>query len=380
MRFVWIFFALLATGNCLFSQAPIAGLSVDSLFTASNLGNWRVYIRNSSTGSPTNWSYWVTSTSCPTPFCPTYGGYTTTNPHAGTMVLVQPPAWPVFRFWQIVSNAWGADTTYVDATIDCSQLSGGIVLQTHFDTSSHPQITVTASSNIDHQMVETSIYGDGLVTPQRHSFFGYVIDTLLLPGPVRACGHFYNSNCYIQRLKCDTINIPCWRPPFVDLQHVSSGLQAVFTDSVIATDGASWLWEFGDGDTSHSATTTMSHTYANPGTYNACLTVIDTCGTTTICANVQVLGTGLNDLYSIKINLSPNPSDGKFLVSGKAISGSQVAYQILDMHAHVLATGILPLNGADLHEELAVGLAQGIYFIRFHDNLGGSKVLKLVIK
>lgn len=295
------------------------------------------------------------------------------------MMLVQPPVPTVFRFWQIVSNAFGADTTYTDANIDCSNLVGGIALELVFDTSAHPTIEVSARSNIHHQIIETSIYGDGLVTPARHSFYDYVIDTLLLPGLVRACGHYYNSNCYIQTLKCDTINIPCWRPPVVDLHHVSNGLQAVFTDSVIATDGAAWLWDFGDGDTSHSASATMSHSYSNPGSYNACLTVGDTCGTTTVCNTVHVIGAGLKDLHVIKIDISPNPNDGRFVVSGKALSGSQLTYQIQDMQSQILAAGTLPHNGADLHQELEVHLSQGIYLICFNDDFGGRKVQKLVV-
>lgn len=48
----------------------------------------------------------------------------------------------------------------------------------------------------------------------------------------------------------------------------------------------SWLWDFGDGNSSTQQN--PNHTYANAGTYNICLTVTDACGTDSSCSTLQV--------------------------------------------------------------------------------------------
>lgn len=66
-----------------------------------------------------------------------------------------------------------------------------------------------------------------------------------------------------------------------------SQLAAFFTD--MSSGGAtisSWLWDFGDGNTSTSQS--PNHNYAAAGVYTVCLTITDSCGSDSSCHNVSV--------------------------------------------------------------------------------------------
>lgn len=75
-----------------------------------------------------------------------------------------------------------------------------------------------------------------------------------------------------------------------------SSLTSTFTDASIVGPGATYLWDFGDGNTSTMMSPT--HTYAAAGTYTVCLTVTDGCGTNTVCNVVVVTCTAPTTAYS----------------------------------------------------------------------------------
>ncbi|HRP89176.1 MAG TPA: GEVED domain-containing protein [Edaphocola sp.] len=73
----------------------------------------------------------------------------------------------------------------------------------------------------------------------------------------------------------------------------------------------SYLWDFGDGDT--STLQNASHTYTPQGSaqvYTVCLTVSNECGEQQVCTNVTVDGTSIKDLNlsSDILKLYPNPT------------------------------------------------------------------------
>ena len=85
-----------------------------------------------------------------------------------------------------------------------------------------------------------------------------------------------------------------FEPPTANFTHITSNLQATFTDT--STDGSgtivSWAWYFGDG-VSTSTLQNPSHTYATPGTYPVYLTVTDDNGVTNLInKNVTVTSGG----------------------------------------------------------------------------------------
>ena len=86
-----------------------------------------------------------------------------------------------------------------------------------------------------------------------------------------------------------TSNTPCRDTFYKQITITSCNLQASFTASPVASNpltiifqstsigaapGDSILWTFGDGTATQSSSLNTSHTYASPGTYNACLRIV----------------------------------------------------------------------------------------------------------
>lgn len=91
---------------------------------------------------------------------------------------------------------------------------------------------------------------------------------------------------------CSVCNDLIMNPSFTD---VASCLDVDFTDVSTTSGGnfASVIWDFGDGTTMNGGVGgTVSHTYANPGTYNVCLTMLvyegDECCHETSCRTIVV--------------------------------------------------------------------------------------------
>jgi len=74
--------------------------------------------------------------------------------------------------------------------------------------------------------------------------------------------------------------------PVADFSSNTNNLSANFTET--STNAISYLWNFGDGNT--SATASPNHLYANGGNYNACLIVTDNCGKTDSICNIISVG------------------------------------------------------------------------------------------
>ncbi len=82
----------------------------------------------------------------------------------------------------------------------------------------------------------------------------------------------------------DSEAITLGNPPIATFIALPSALFASFINSSTSCPGAVYLWDFGDGGTSPAMNPT--HTYATPGTYTVCLTVIDAFGSNTTCQTV----------------------------------------------------------------------------------------------
>jgi len=65
--------------------------------------------------------------------------------------------------------------------------------------------------------------------------------------------------------------------PIFAMQNSSNEFSYTFSHDIVGRD---YLWDFGDGNTSMSSSSTVSHTYASQGAYQACLTVTNECGET----------------------------------------------------------------------------------------------------
>jgi PKD repeat protein len=85
-----------------------------------------------------------------------------------------------------------------------------------------------------------------------------------------------------------------------DFTYKSNWKQVQFTDSSL--NATSWLWDFGDGDT--STVQNPLHTYIQDGIYEVCLHVKNECGQNTNCDTISICHNPIsNYTYSTQKNL-----------------------------------------------------------------------------
>lgn len=104
-----------------------------------------------------------------------------------------------------------------------------------------------------------------------------------------------------------------------------------FTNTTPLLFGQTFAWDFGDGNS--SIVESPNHTYTEPGNYEVCLMVMDTCGSDTICETITVLNwINTNDIATKSIWLSPNPSNGKIRVQSNAFDqGEKLVIRLIGL-------------------------------------------------
>ena len=109
-----------------------------------------------------------------------------------------------------------------------------------------------------------------------------------------SCGS--NTTCYSIDIICDV--------PVADWSQATQDFGVTFTDLTSQTP-TSWLWDFGDGNSSTAQNPT--HTYAGIGTYTVCLTSTNACGTDSTCTNVVLTDASLFEGKLATVEMYPNP-------------------------------------------------------------------------
>ena len=140
-------------------------------------------------------------------------------------------------------------------------------------------------------------FGDGTFSVQQNP-----VKTFSTPGYKQICLTATDS-CGPGTL-CENVNI-CL-PPQPAFNAAITGLVVQFT--AVTQNAFSYLWDFGDGNMSTQQN--PNYTYPNTGTYNVCLTVVDSCGQYVKCQNISVSGIGLDEDQLAQISIYPNPTSG----------------------------------------------------------------------
>ncbi len=163
-------------------------------------------------------------------------------------------------------------------------------------------------------------------------------------------------------------------PPLANFTMVANDLTVDFQDS--ASNGVSYHWDFGDGDT--SIYVNPQHTYAASGTYQVCLIVTSPCGSDTICQSITVISTvGINEATARPaISIYPNPvSGGGFSFNGELPESFLV--ELVDVRGSVVQRDQVQRSNPVVE---CASLVPGVYFLRVipKNEMGEVKVLRVV--
>lgn len=175
---------------------------------------------------------------------------------------------------------------------------------------------------------------------------------------------------------------PCNALYYAYEDSLIGGLYWIVDQSSGGTPPYSYLWDFGDGNTSTLQYPT--HTYAVPGIYNVCLTITDAqtppC-TSTYCDSIDARDlmyqinvfnpnvSGIDPIVEEDFNLYPNPVSDYLILNAGENYGENILISIINVAGQMLQSKKYSNNG-----NITIGLEElsnGVYFLRVED---GSKL------
>lgn len=149
--------------------------------------------------------------------------------------------------------------------------------------------------------------------------------------------------------------------------YISDGYIVTFNNTT--GNAESYLWHFGDGDTSHQQH--AIHIFS-PGTYDVMLISSNECDVDTVIQTISIVETSTGDINEAILDIYPNPSQGSFLVSFEP-------YLNADIRLYT-STGILLLERKNAGGNTLLkfdGIENGIYFMTVED--GTEKITRKII-
>lgn len=262
----------------------------------------------------------------------------------------------------VVTN-FGTDLDFSILTLACSPASAGFT-----STSTELVATFTDGS----AMADAVVYdfGDGNTSTDLNPTHTYAA-----AGTYTVC-QIATNNCLSDTI-CSEVTITCTAPTAGFTASVFNGLEITFADA--SQNATSVLYDFGDGNTSTTASPT--HTYAASGVYTVCQTTTNDCESNSTCIEVSVIATGIEDIAGLTtFRISPNPGTGLFQLDVEVEARSQMKLEVFTIQgAKVISKEYGWINGSmtesiDLREE-----SRGIYFVRLQVN-GEIVTQKLILE
>lgn len=129
--------------------------------------------------------------------------------------------------------------------------------------------------------------------------------------------------------------------------------------------GTTTFWDFGDGNTSTSASPSHDYTAAGNGSYVVTLISSNPCGSDTITMPVDInclvsIGSALDN----QVKLFPNPSQGKFRLETTLVGTAPVTVTIADLHGKNVFARDFGQTAGQFSEEITLDVAKGVYFVK----------------
>lgn len=157
--------------------------------------------------------------------------------------------------------------------------------------------------------------------------------------------------------------------------HFSQGGTTSGTDVILAYDGSmpidSVSWEFGDGG--HGSGNSITHHYAQNGSYTICVTAYNDCGNNTYCQTINTSGNSINDIPGFAdISIYPNPSTGILNLKGLT---ENLQYHLYSSLGSLVLKGTLsaPASTVDM-----APWASGWYVLELQNGKGDKQRVKVL--
>lgn len=233
--------------------------------------------------------------------------------------------------------------------------SSGAFIDTFPSLDMHTPAPISSEFSILTKDKSNNLYVGGAFNSQQLTFPN---GTLMSEGPTDFFVARYGYDC-----NCDA--------PTASYTHSANGNNTVSFSYTGTTPYTSISWDFGDGSNSTSANPT--HTYAASGSFNACVTVVNDCGTDTYCQTVNASGVGIRENgLAAQVAIYPNPTKGSLMIKG--LQGV-TRYHLYNGVGQSIRQGSLHGN----HAELDISkLASGWFVLELQDEQGGKGRFKVV--
>jgi PKD repeat protein len=145
------------------------------------------------------------------------------------------------------------------------------------------------------------------------------------------------------------------------------------------TNGTTYNWDFGNGQSSTNASPT--HVYTQNGSFTVTLVANNGTCSSTSTGTVNIIGVGLNDVENAieAISLYPNPNNGLATLEVTTTKNTTVTISVLDMTGRVLTQINTEINSGSNQVELNTStFAAGLYLVNV--NIGAEqKIVRMSV-
>lgn len=184
--------------------------------------------------------------------------------------------------------------------------------------------------------------------------------------------NLFGSNTVTQQAFITIIDLPT-----AGFDFTVVGGAVTFNNSSMG--GNTYLWDFGDGNTSDEANPT--HMYVDNGMYTVTLTVTNTCGASTLEQVVVITSVGTSEAAWInQFKLFPNPTSGFFTVEMTGLPENNVEFALFNNLGQLMSSQIIDFSSGNLNKQFDFSeLPSSVYTLRIQAN-GSAKYVKVVVQ
>ena len=152
---------------------------------------------------------------------------------------------------------------------------------------------------------------------------------------------------------------------------IGNGGNVLFND--LSQNGDSYLWDFGNGNTSNDIN--PNYTYSQSGNYTVTLTVSNNCGSISFSQTVEIIITSYEKVDNIELHIAPNPFENIIFINTN-INLINYNFDVFSATGEKVKSGTLIKNEI----EFSSSLPSGIYFLKIYDKNSYKHFLRKVIK